>query len=302
MTTICLPSDAGLELVEPIPDGLEALVWDGTGEAPAGIERTEFVVPPYGTPGHALLARMPAVRVVQLLSAGAEPWVSDVADGVLLCNARGVHGASTAELGLAGLLALLRELPVFLDQQRTETWQQASGDDLASRRVLILGAGDIGDRIAAAVRVFDADVTVIARRSRDGVRSLGELPSLLPTHDVVVIALPHTPETHGLVDTQFLASMPDGAVLVNIARGQLVDTDALVAELQAGRLRAFLDVTEPEPLPTGHPLWSAPNLLLTPHVGGGTRGWDKRAYRLVRAQLMRFLAGEPLVNAVESGY
>jgi phosphoglycerate dehydrogenase-like enzyme len=114
--------------------------------------------------------------------------------------------------------------------------------------------------------------------------------------------LPHTPRTHHLVDAPFLAAMPDGAMLVNVARGPIVETEALVAELTARRLHAFLDVTDPEPLPQGHPLWSAPNLLLTPHVGGGTRGWQRRAYALARAQLRRYLAGEELLNVVRGGY
>jgi phosphoglycerate dehydrogenase-like enzyme len=131
---------------------------------------------------------------------------------------------------------------------------------------------------------------------------MSEVPELLPEHDVVVVAVPHTPQTHGQVDAQFLAAMPDGALLVNIARGGIVDTDALLAELRAGRLRAFLDVTDPEPLPADHPLWDAPNVMITPHVGGGTRGWQRRAYRLVREQILRWVAGEELTNQVRAGY
>jgi phosphoglycerate dehydrogenase-like enzyme len=143
---------------------------------------------------------------------------------------------------------------------------------------------------------------VFARSARAGVRPIADLPALLPEHDVVAIAVPHTPNTTRLVDAAFLAAMPDGALLVNIARGGIVDTDALLAELTARRLHAFLDVTDPEPLPAGHPLWAAPNLLLTPHVGGGTRGWQRRAYQLVREQVLRFHAGEPLRNRVAHGY
>jgi phosphoglycerate dehydrogenase-like enzyme len=131
---------------------------------------------------------------------------------------------------------------------------------------------------------------------------MSEVGDLLSSHDIVVIALPHTPQTHRLVDAEFLAAMPDGAVLVNVARGAIVDTDALVAELEAGRLRAFLDVTDPEPLPPDHPLWDAPNILITPHVGGGTQGWERRAYRLVREQILRFHHGEALANVVSEGY
>jgi phosphoglycerate dehydrogenase-like enzyme len=156
--------------------------------------------------------------------------------------------------------------------------------------------------VADAVRVFDAEVTLVARTGRGDVHPLADLPDLLPRHDVVVIAVPLTPETRGLVDAAFLAALPDGAVLVNVARGSIVDTDALLPELTAGRLHAFLDVTDPEPLPADHALWDAPNVLLTPHVGGGTKGWETRAFRLVREQLLRFHAGEELLNRVEHGY
>src|SRR3954453_7442214 len=301
---VSLPTGDAVDAVGELPPGVELLVWDGRGAPPAGAERIEFFVGRYDTPPPpgAALAGLPELRVVQLLSAGVEPWLDVVPDGVRLYNGRGIHGASTAELALAGMLAVLRELPLFERARAAHEWVQAVTDGLAGRRVLVLGTGDIGARVAQAVRIFDADVTVVARSARPGVHTLAELPALLPDHDVVVIAVPHTPETHRLVDARFLAAMPDGAVLVNIARGAIVDTDALLAELTGGRLRAFLDVTDPEPLPADHPLWDAPNLLLTPHVGGRTRGWELRAYRLVAAQLQRYVAGEPLVNAVEHGY
>jgi phosphoglycerate dehydrogenase-like enzyme len=168
--------------------------------------------------------------------------------------------------------------------------------------VLVLGAGDIGERVAAASRVFDAEVTVIARTARAGVRSLTELPTLLPTADVVVIALPNTPQTVGLVDAEFLKALPDGALVVNVARGPIVVTEALLAELLARRLYAFLDVFEVEPLPAADPLWTAPNLVFTPHVGGGADGWQPVAHRLVRAQVERYASGLPLANVVRDGY
>jgi phosphoglycerate dehydrogenase-like enzyme len=213
-----------------------------------------------------------------------------------------VHGASTAELAVAGMLAVLRRLPFFEDARRRQSWEQIDTAGLDGHRVLVLGAGDIGGRIAAAVRLFGADATVIARTARDGVRTLDELPELLPDHQVVAVAVPHTPETHRLVGAKFLAAMPDDSLLVNVARGSIVDTDALLAELTVRRLHAFLDVTDPEPLPADHPLWEAPNLLLTPHVGGGTEGWQRRAYALVRDQLLRFHSAEPLHNEVRYGY
>jgi phosphoglycerate dehydrogenase-like enzyme len=301
---ISVPTPDAVGRLGHLPPGVELVVWDGTGNRPAQADGIEFFVGRYDAPPVAadVLAGLPRLKVVQLVSAGVDPWLDRIPAGVQLCNGRGVHGASTAELALAGLLAVLRELPRFDDARRAHRWEQALTDGLAGRRVLVLGVGDIGSRIAAAARIFDAETTLVARSARDGVHSFADLPTLLPDADVVAIAVPHTPQTHRLVDAAFLAAMPDSAVLVNIARGAIVDTDALLAELQSGRLRAFLDVTDPEPLPAGHPLWAAPNLVLTPHIGGGTRGWEDRAYRLVRDQVRRYAAGQPLENLVENGY
>ena len=304
MTTASVPTPDAVAHLGELPAGIELIVWDGTGDRPDGAERIEFFVGRYDAPPPppAALAGLPALKVVQLVSAGVEPWLDVVPAGVTLCNGRGVHGASTAELAVAGMLASLRELIRFEDARRAHQWDRSVTDGLTGRRVLVVGAGDIGTRIAAAVQVFDAEATLIARTARAGVRTLDELPELLPEHHVVALAVPHTDATHRLVDADFLAAMPDRALLVNVARGGIVDTDALLAELTAGRLRAFLDVTDPEPLPAEHPLWDAPGLMLTPHVGGGTRGWPRRAYALVREQLLRYVAGEPLDNLVDSGY
>jgi phosphoglycerate dehydrogenase-like enzyme len=304
VTTVSLPTADALDHVSGLPDRIEVLVWDGTGAPPEGAERIEFFVGRYNAPPPpaSVFAALPALKVIQLVSAGVEPWLDVVPAGVQLCNGRGVHGASTAELAVAGMLTVLRDLPRFRAAQTEHRWDQAVTEGLAGRRVLVVGAGDIGARIAAAARVFDAETTLVARTARDGARAIADLPDLLPDHEVVAIAVPHTPATHRLVDAAFLAAMPDGGLLVNIARGGIVDTDALLAELSAGRLRAFLDVTDPEPPPPDHPLWDAPNLVLTPHVGGGTTGWEGRAYRLVRDQVLRFDAGEPLTNVVTDGY
>lgn len=304
MITISVPTERAVPLLADVPVDVEVLVWDGRGDPPHGVERIELFVGRYGSvpPERDAFARMPALRAVQLVSAGIEPWPAALPDGVVLCNGRGVHGASTAELALAGMLGVLRELPRFIQAQTQRKWDRHGTDGLAGRRVLVLGAGDIGRRIAKIVQILDAEATLVARTGRDGVRTIDDVPALLPDHDIVVVALPLTVETEGIVDADFLAAMPDDALLVNIARGGHVDTDALLAELNRGRLRAFLDVTEPEPLPADHPLWAAPNLLLTPHVGGGTRGWEARAYRLVVEQTVRLMAGEELTNQVSAGY
>jgi phosphoglycerate dehydrogenase-like enzyme len=300
VTTVCLPDDRWRELVVELPVPVTALAWDGTGAAPDGTPDVEFLVPPYGPRAFdaTQLAGMPRLQVIQLLSAGAEPWLPVRPPGVTLCNARGVHGASTAELAVAGMSSVLRELPAMYAAQREGRWAPRDTDALVGKRVLVLGAGDIGSRIATAVVAFGAQATMVARTARDGVQAMTELPALLPEHDVVAVAVPHTDETHHLVDAAFLAALPDGALVVNVARGAIVDTGALLAELTAGRLHAFLDVTDPEPLPPEHPLWDAPNLLLTPHVGGGTRDWERRGYQLVRDQLLRHVRGDELQNVV----
>jgi phosphoglycerate dehydrogenase-like enzyme len=302
--TVCLPSDAAREAIQPPPQGTRLLVWTGEGDPPDGTSDTEFLLGGYmtGPVAESVLAEMPRLRVIQLLSAGVERWLPLVPDGVTLCNARGVHGGATAELAVTGILALVRRLPYFLQEQAAERWTEQATDDVDGKRLLVLGAGDIGRRVAAALEVFGAETTFVGRTARDGVHGIDELPGLLPGADIVVIAVPETSATRGLVNAQFLGALPDGAIVANIARGAIIDTDALLAEVQAVRLSAFLDVTAPEPLPEGHALWHAPNVIITPHVGGGTHGWERRGYRLVREQIARYVAGEPLENVVGDTY
>jgi phosphoglycerate dehydrogenase-like enzyme len=302
--TVCVPDSAGRDLLTDLPQGIEVLAWTGQGAPPEGIDRVTFLVARYGYApmGRDALAAMPRLEVIQLLSAGVEPWLPLVPDGVVLCNGRGVHGGSTAELAVAGISSTLRELPRFFDDQRNGVWEPEYTDGLDGKRVLVVGAGDIGRRVGTAVSAFGATVTFVARTPREDVQPIDDLPGLLPHHDIVVIAVPHTDQTHHLVNESFLAAMHDGALLVNVARGAVVDTDALLGELTRRRLHAFLDVTDPEPLPEGHPLWAAPNLLLTPHIGGGTHGWRQRAYALVDEQIRRYAVGEPLANVVSAGY
>lgn len=302
--TVCVPSDEARQALEPLSDRVRVLVWDGTGEPPDGIEDTRFLLGGYMSSGAGpeMLGRMPHLEVIQLLSAGVERWLASVPDGVTLSNGRGVHGGPTAELAVAGILATLRGLPGYLADQAEHVWRPSHTDDLDGKRLLVLGAGDIGRRVAAALEVFGAVTTYVARTARDGVHSMQELPELLPSADMLLVAVPLTHETRGLIGAPALAALPDGAVVANIARGPIIHTPALLAELTSGRLRAFLDVTDPEPLPPDHPLWSAPNLIITPHVGGGTLGWQRRGFKLLREQVTRFLDGKPLANVVGTDY
>jgi phosphoglycerate dehydrogenase-like enzyme len=250
-------------------------------------------------PGSGFFEGLPRLRLVQLLSAGAENFVGRLPDGVLLCNARGAHTPSTAEWAVAVTLAAQRGIPFFVREQDAGRWSFTTHRSLVGARVLVVGAGDIGRAIGRMLAGFDVTLTYVARTAREGVRGMGELPVLLPHADVVILAVPVTPETTGMVDAAFLAAMPDGALLVNAARGVIVDTEALLTELSRGRLRAALDVTDPQPLPAGHPLWSAPGLLLTPHVAGAVPDTNARAAAAVTEQLSRILAGEELQNVVD---
>ncbi len=271
---------------------------------PASVSEVEFYVPPYrfSPSDYELVGSMPRLKVVQTVTAGVDHARPYVPDGVLLCNGRGIHDASTAELAVGLALASLRGIPGFVRAQDRGEWRPVTARSLADRTVLILGYGAIGAAIEERLSGFEVDLVRVARRPRDGVHGMDELDRLLPQADVVILIVPITDETRGLVDREFLSRMRDGAVLVNVARGPVVDTDALVEELGTGRIHAALDVTDPEPLPPGHPLWSAPNLLVSPHVGGATSAMWPRAYRLVRAQLERFAAGEQLANVMTGAY
>lgn len=300
-----MPDADAAELMGGVPDGVELLRWDGSAPIPDGAEAVEFYVPSFLARDDeplAVMSRLPGLRVIQLLTAGAEVVLPYVPDGVTLCTARGAHDASTAEWVLAAMLAGLREFPRFLRAQDAGTWDHGSTGALADKTVLIVGAGSIGGAVERRLAGFEVSVLRAARRAREGVTAIEDVADLLPGADVVVLLVPLTASTRGLVDADFLARMPDRALLVNAARGPVVDTDALVAELTAGRLHAALDVTDPEPLPPDHPLWSAPGLLLTPHVAGSTPLAKPRSYGIVKAQLQRYLKGEPLANVVEGDY
>ena len=285
----------------PAPPGVVCHVWDG-GPLP-GLDvlgEVEMHVLPYTFDewSFAAVPHLPNLRVLQTLTAGYEHVLPLLPAGVTLCNARGVHDASTAELAVALVLAAQRGLADFVRAQDQQRWAHARHPSLADRRVLVVGAGGVGQAVASRLAGFECEVTLVARTARSGVRPVSDLPDLLPGTDVVVLAVPLSAQTRGLVDARFLAAMPDGALLVNVARGPVVDTDALAAETGTGRLRAALDVTEPEPLPSGHPLWSMPGVLLSPHVGGNTTAFEPRARALVAAQLARLGDGLPPLHAV----
>ncbi|MCZ2822100.1 2-hydroxyacid dehydrogenase [Modestobacter sp. VKM Ac-2977] len=296
---VLVPSRALAEAVEALSPRVRAHRFPDEGAPTGEATQAQVLVPRGGGEIAAeVLDALPQLRLVQLMSAGAEKFVGRLPERVTLCNARGAHTPSTAEWAVAATLAAQRGIPHFTREQDAGRWDFRTEHSLIGAKVLMVGAGDIGRTIGRMMAGFDVDLTYVARTARDGVRSIDELPQLLPEADVVVLIVPVTPQTTGLVDAAFLAAMKDDALLVNAARGVVVDTDALLAELTSGRLRAALDVTDPEPLPAGHPLWSAPNLLLTPHVAGAVPATNDRATAAVTDQLARVLAGEPLSNVV----
>jgi len=307
MPVISMPDQSWIDLVGPM-EGVEMLPWD-LAEEPSRRDEISFVVPPYMTSCRwERLGVLPHLRVVQLLSAGYDNVVSAIPAGVKLANASGVHDASTAELAITLALSALRGIPDFVAAQARSQWLPAKHrPSLADRKVLILGYGGIGTAIARRLGGFEASLTAVASRARPGdglvdcVHGVDELPSLLPEHDVVIVIVPLSDATTGLVGRDFLASMPDGALLVNVSRGKVVDTQALLEATSAGRIMAALDVTDPEPLPADHPLWQVPGVLISPHVGGDTSAFVPRAVALLREQIAAFAQERPVRNVVHVG-
>jgi phosphoglycerate dehydrogenase-like enzyme len=277
------------------------------GPLPERLGRGEFLVADYNR-ARVLeaIARLDDLKVVQTMAAGVDGLLDQIPVGVTLCDGAGIHDVPVAEWVMTTVLADRHGLPSHLEGQRAATWHrgepEAGGDDLEGATVLILGYGSIGRALETRLAPFGVQVLRVARHPRDGVSPMSELPALLPRADVVVVLLPLTTQTRGLIDAQFLAMMRPGALLVNPARGAIVDTAALTTAVLAGRIRTALDVTEPEPLPDGHPLWTAPGVIITPHVAGAVRKLYERAWRLIADQVRRYARGEPLRNVVVDGY
>ena len=305
MSIVTLPFAELVDRFGPVPDGIELDVWD--------------VEAPYGRPDDVAIAflpfyfggqhrwrfvhDLPNLQLLQLPSAGYEHALPHVPGHAALANGRGIHDDETAELAVGLTLTVLREIGAFQFDRAAGIWDARETRSLADRRVTVVGYGAIGGAIATRFEAFKTDVRVVARtaREQDGrqVHAFGELPELARTTDVLVLIAPLTDETERLVDADLLAALPDGAVVVNVARGKVVDTDALVAELQSGRLSAGLDVTDPEPLPEGHPLWTTPNTVLTPHVGGNTDLSVPRSIELMRRQVAALAEGQAFENLIE---
>ena len=301
--TVSLPDATLREYLQPHPD-VTILEWDLSGEPPQ--PHIDILVPPY-MGGPQVLRGLEAVEtgLVQSQSIGYDGVAEFLPAGRVFANAAGVHETSTAELALALILASQRELPRLLQNQREGRWETRPTASLADRRVLIVGYGGVGKAIEDRLLPFETTVTRVASRERTDprghVHGIDELPSLLPEHDIVIVGVPLSDATRHLINDAFLEAMPDGALLVNVARGPVADTEALVRHTASGRIRAALDVTDPEPLPQDHPLWGSPGVIISPHVGGASSAMRPRMGKLLQRQIELMLAGEPPVNVVLNG-
>ncbi|KQM13543.1 hydroxyacid dehydrogenase [Plantibacter sp. Leaf171] len=300
---VSLPTELREEVLSqgPAPEGVEFVEWDLRTEPP--VEHIDLVVPVY-LGSNKPLANVAAVtpQLVQVQSIGYDGLEDLLPEGVVLANAATVHEASTAELTVALILASQRGIPDFVRAERTGEWLQSQRPSLADRRVLLIGYGGVGAAIEARLLPFEVEVTRVASTAREDERGtihgIDELPELLPQAEIVIVVVPLTDGTRGLVDDAFLSALPDDALVVNVARGPVADTEALVRHASSGRIRLALDVTDPEPLPVDHPLWSLPNVLVSPHIGGATSAMLPRMARLLRRQIEHLQAGEEPENIV----
>lgn len=301
---VSVPTEELAADVQPVPEGVEVLVWAMDGPPPR--DRIDIIVPPYMSLAKALpLLEQVQTRLVQSQSIGYDGVENILPPTYVFANASSVHETSTAELAVALALAAQRRIPAFVRAQRDGRWSPEFATSLADSQVLLLGYGGVGKAIAARLSGFEVDVVPVASHARDEdgvhVHGIDELADLLPTADIVIASLPGGDATRHVVDDAFLTSLPDGALVVNVGRGPLIDSDALVEHVRRGRIRAALDVTDPEPLPEGHPLWSLDGVLIAPHVGGASTAMRPRIARLVRRQIERMSAGEPPLNVVLDG-
>lgn len=309
------------ELLADFPEGIELIALPRDLDHDVKID--VWIPDPYPTRNTPIVPHLRGVKLVLSLMAGTEWIPAAMGPHVTICNARGAHNISTAEWALSAILTMLKHFPLFVDIQRSGEWKrrfeasaeyaEITGDervhyppvmleDLTAKTVLLVGYGSIGKQIERMLEPFDVELIRLARTARENpkVHAVEELDRLLPDAQVIVLILPSTAETQWLIGARQFSLMQQGALLVNAARGPIVNTDALVAALESRRIRAALDVTDPEPLPVGHPLWKCPNLLISPHVGASSPEFASRSLKIAAEQLRRYMAGEPLVNVVQT--
>jgi len=286
-----------------VPTGVSLLSPENFPLDSSDLSQIDFYVPTYmsGAKGLSYVSKMNNLKVLQMPNAGYEDALAHLRPGLTLCNASGVHDASTAELAVGLAIASRRGFPEFMKDQVDGVWNHRRFPALSDSKVGIVGFGSIGKEIAKKLSVFDVTITAFTQSGRDGSLTVDQLDTHLPHLDIVILILPLTDSSRHMFDATKLAKMKDGSLLINMARGPVVVTDALVSELNSRRIFAALDVTDPEPLPAGHPLWNAPNLLLVPHVGGNSNAFEPRGRALVQSQLALLTAGKPLEHVVAQG-
>lgn len=267
------------------------------------LSEVTFYVPTYmgGRPALELTKKMPNLKILQMPNAGYDDAMEYVRDGMTLCNGKSIHDDSTAELAVGLTIASLRGFPDFIRNQDKSDWVHVKNKSINDRKIGIIGYGSIGTTIAKMLSGFTVEIIPFTQSGRDNTMAITDLDKHLPILDVIILILPLTKESKHLFDAKRLSLMKDGALLVNVARGPIVETNALVKELNSGRITAALDVTDPEPLPKDHPLWRVKGVLISPHVGGNTTAFESRARRLIESQLNLLAEGKPLNNVIVSG-
>ncbi|MGA9462530.1 MAG: NAD(P)-dependent oxidoreductase [Terracidiphilus sp.] len=322
MLRVGYPATIAAELFADFPNEVELIPL--SDKLDKDVEIDVWIPDPYPARAQRIVPHLRGVRLVLSLMAGTEWIPGAMGPHVTICNAHGAHNISTAEWTLTAILAMLKYVPFYLDVQRSGEWKRrfdatalyarVTGDsrahyppvmqeELTGKTVLLVGHGAIGKEIERLLTPFRVELLRVARTARANpkVHAMGALDTLLPQPNIVVLILPLTPETHHLIGARQLALMRQGTLLVNAARGGIVHTEALVDALNAGSVRAALDVTDPEPLPVGHPLWKCPNLYISPHIGGSSPQFAPRAIKTADDELRRYIAGEPLRNVVQAG-
>lgn len=284
-----------------VPEGFQRLSLDNNPLDTLDLSQITIYIQPYMTGTEFLepVRAMSNLQILQVPNAGYDSALPFMRPGMTLCNARGVHNASTAELAVGLAIAMKRGIPEFIREQARGVWSHERMGSLNDSRIGIIGAGSIGQTLVSYLRPYEVEITTFSRSGNNGSLRMEQLEGLLPTFDLLFLIVPLNAESNNLINARRLALMKDGAILINVARGKIVDTDALVAELNTGRIRAALDVTEPEPLPPGHPLWKAKNVLITPHVGGDSEAFEKRGKRFFEQQLQRIADGLEPLNIIE---
>lgn len=262
-----------------------------------------FYVPTYmgGRPALELTKKMPNLKILQMPNAGYDDAIEYVREGMTLCNGKSIHDDSTAELAVGLTIASLRGFPDFIRNQDKSAWVHVKNQSINDKKIGIIGYGSIGKTIAKMLAGFAVEILPFTQSGRDNTIPIKDLDQHLPNLDIVILILPLTAESKHLFNAKRLSLMKNGSLLVNVARGPIVETDALLKELNSGRITAALDVTDPEPLPSDHPLWQAKGVLISPHVGGNTSAFEKRAKKLIESQLQLLADGKSLNNIIVAG-